>query len=159
KVDSEVAIDRIFSGREELPHECLVDDGDVLRQLVVAVCEVAAANELHAEVLEVMRTDAVPRRADVRARRGWRLAGDEHGFAPVVRQRVVECETGASHTGDTREPRFDVAVEGGEAIAGHRGRGPADPNDHPATAIEAEVLPFEVAEAASEHRRSGDENH
>ena len=61
EVQPEAAIDRILSGRKEAPHERFVHHGDVLGSLVVALCEVASANELDAQILEVARADAVPR--------------------------------------------------------------------------------------------------
>ena len=56
-----------------------------------------AADQPHAEVLKIVRADAIPRRAGLFARlRRW-MAGDQHQLAPVVGQRVVEREPGALH--------------------------------------------------------------
>src|SRR5213078_3448862 len=49
----------------------------------------ARALQRHAEILQVVRADAIPRRAGVLTGLRRRMAGDENQLAPVVRQRVV----------------------------------------------------------------------
>ena len=109
-------IERILVALEEAPDERFVHDRDGLRRLVVGGGEVAAADELHAEVLEVVRADAIPRRAGLLAGLRRRMAGDEHELAPVVGERVVEREPGALHAGQAIEPLLDVAIERRELL-------------------------------------------
>ncbi len=102
QVQPEVLIERILVGLEEVLHECLVHDGHVLGRLVVGGGEVAAAHQLHAELLQVVRAHAVPRRTGLLAGGGQRLAGNQDALAPVVGERVVEREPGALHARDAR---------------------------------------------------------
>ena len=61
-------IERILVALEEAADERFVHDRDVLCRLVVGGGEVTSANELHAQVLKVVRADAIPRRAGLFAR-------------------------------------------------------------------------------------------
>ena len=63
QVEAEVLIERILVALEEALDERFVDDGDGLAGLVVGGGEVTPAHERHAEVLQVVRADAIPRRA------------------------------------------------------------------------------------------------
>ena len=159
QVQPEVLVERIFLGLEKALHERLVYHGHVLGGLVVGLGEVAAAYQLDAQVLQVVGANAVPRRACLLARRRRRPAGHEHALAPVVRERVVEREPSALHARDTRETRFHVAIERGEPFAGERRRRTAHGHDHAAIAVEAKVLPLQIAQAAPQHRRAGHEHH
>src|SRR4030095_1321342 len=110
KVQTKVTIDRILVALEEPSDERLVDDGDRLRGLVVGGREMAAPNELHAEVLEVVRADTVPRRAGLLVGLRLRVARHQHELAPVVRQRVVEREAGSLYSWQTGNPLFHAAI-------------------------------------------------
>ena len=94
KVEAEVLADRILAALEELLHERLVDDGDVLRRLVVGGGEEPSFQGHGTEVLQVVRADAIPRRAGAVAGARQRMPLDEHPLAPVVGQRVIEREAG-----------------------------------------------------------------
>jgi len=61
QIGTEVLIDRIFAALEKAADERFVHDRNVLRPLIVGGREVASANELHAEILQVVRAHAVPR--------------------------------------------------------------------------------------------------
>ena len=84
--------DRILVALEEALDERLVDDRDRRGRFVVRLRERAPARHRRAEVLQVVRAHAIPRRARVVAGLRRRMAGDENQLAPVVRQRVVESE-------------------------------------------------------------------
>ena len=60
QIETEVTIERVLVALEEAADERFVHDGDQLRRAVVGGREVAAANELHSEVLEIVRTHAIP---------------------------------------------------------------------------------------------------
>ena len=103
EVQPEVLIDGILVRLEEAAHEGFVHHRHVLGRLVVGGGKVAAAHELDAEVLQVVRAHAIPRRSRLLARRRLRLAGNEDALAPIVGQRVVERERRAlSHPGCAR---------------------------------------------------------
>ena len=63
QVEAEVLVERILVALEEALDERFVDDGDRRRRLVVGRRERAPAHQRHAEVLQVVRADAIPRRA------------------------------------------------------------------------------------------------
>ena len=144
---------------EEAAHERFVHHGHVLRRLVVGGGEVAPSDEFDAELLQVVRAHAIPRRAGLFARCRQRLAGNQDAFAPIVGQRIVEGQPRAPDTRNAREPFLDVAVECRQPLARDRGRWPADRHQHSPVAGETEVLAFEVAQAATEHRRARHQHH
>ena len=67
-VEAEVLADRILVALEEALDERLVDDRDRRGRFVVRLRERAPARHRHAEVLQVVRADAIPRRARVARR-------------------------------------------------------------------------------------------
>ena len=86
------------------------------------------------------------------------LARDQDALTPVVRERIVEREARALHTGDPLEPLLEIAVQRGQPVSRDRRGRPSHRHQDPPVALEPEVLPLEIAEAAAEHGRTGDEH-
>jgi hypothetical protein len=157
-VETEVLADRILVALEEALDERLVDDRDRRGRFVVRLRERASARHGGAEVLQVVRAHANPRRAGVVAGLRRRMTGDHDHLAPVVRQRVVEREVRRLHAGNAVQPVFQSAVHGRQLRHGVvRGR-TVDRDEDAIRHGEPEVLMLDVVEAAAEHRRAGDED-
>jgi hypothetical protein len=91
-VEAEVLADRILVALEEaLANASLTIATGAVVSLSASV-NARPARHRHAEVLQVVRAHAIPRRAGVLAGLRRRMAGDENQLAPVVGQRVVERE-------------------------------------------------------------------
>ena len=87
------------------------------------------------------------------------MAGDQHQFAPVVGQRVVEREPRDPATPGSRFSRSSsCAVHRRQLRQGVARRRPVESHDDATAHAEAEILVFELAQAARQHRRAGDED-
>ena len=86
------------------------------------------------------------------------MPSDEHELAPVVGERVVEREICAPHARQAIEPLLEIAIERGQFLRGVGGGWSIQRDQDASSSFETEVLPFEIAEAAGEHRRAGDED-
>src|SRR4029450_8044491 len=118
----------------------------------------ASAHQLDAELRQVGRADAVPRRARLLARRGQRLAGDEDALTPVVGEWVVERQPCALDARNAAQALLEIAVEGGEALPLDSRRRSADRHEHASLSREADVLTLEIAQTAAQHRRAGNQD-
>ena len=110
-------IDGVFAGLEEALYECFVDDRHRRRLLVVGRGEGPAAYHADAEVLQIVRADAVPRRARFLAHLRCRMSGNDNQLTPVVGERVVEREAGSADPGQPVEPLLELSVHSRRAAA------------------------------------------
>ena len=99
-----------------------------------AAVKCAPADDRHAEVLQVVRADAVPRRAGLLAGLRRRMPGHEDQLAPVVGERVVERESRLLDAGEAVEPLLELAIERGQLSARVGGRRPVERHDDAAVA-------------------------
>ncbi len=86
------------------------------------------------------------------------MAGDQHELAPVVGERVVECEPCALHARQPSQAIFNVAIQSRELVRRVIRRRTIDLHKHSSWNFEPEVLALKVAQAPRQHRRSGDED-
>src|SRR5262249_15774934 len=143
---------------EEAPDEGLVHDRHVFGRIGIGRGEVSAPNESNAEILQIVRTDPIPRGDRWISRRPDRMARRKHELAPVGGERVVEREPRTSYAWQPTDSLLHVAIERGELWAGVvRGRSVEIDEDAPAN-LEPEVLAFEVRQAASQQGRPRDED-
>ena len=158
EIEAEALGQGILARLEEALHEGLVHDRHKLGGLVVGLAERASPEEGHTEVLEIAGAHAVPGGAAFFAhfRRG--MARHVNHFAPVVGQRVVERQTRSPYARQAIEAFFELAVHRCELRLRVRRRRRVQRDDDPSLHLVTEVLPLEVAEAARQHRRAGDQH-
>ncbi len=147
------------SALEEPLHERLVDDRHGRGVLVVGLGEHAAAHQRDAQVLEVVRAHAIPRRARLFVHLGLGMSFDQNQLAPIVGERVVERQPGAADARQPIEALLEAPIQGRQLRLCIRG-GRTVQRDCDATVNPiAEVLLLQFVQTARQHRRAGDQHH
>ena len=111
QIETEVLVDGVFVALEEAFDEGLIHDGDRRGGFVVGCGEMSPLEHGNAEMLQIVRTDAIPRCARLFVYFAGRMAGDHDEFAPIVGERVVHGDVGAFDTGNAAHIVFEPAGE------------------------------------------------
>src|SRR6185369_16099907 len=65
EIETEMLVDGILVTLEKAFDEGFIDDGDVFGGIAIDKREVASLHQAHAEILQVVRADAIPGRAGI----------------------------------------------------------------------------------------------
>jgi len=157
-VETEVLLDGIFIGFEETLDESFVDEGDGSGGFIVGVGEVTATDELHAEILEILGADAVPRSAALFIEFCGRMAGHKDEFAPVFGEGIVHGQAGSFDAGNMVEFVLQAAIQGNELGLGVGGGWIVHVDDDTAGNLKAKILVLDFVETTAKHGGAGDED-